>query len=70
MCIQMGKTHNYRLRIEPDLHQEFTEACQFEDRRASQVIREFMREYVKQHRLTRQDDLFATNPGQSEVKRG
>lgn len=38
-----------RIRIDRDLREQFVKACQAEDKPASQVIREFMREYVTQH---------------------
>lgn len=60
----MGKSSNYRIRIEPELHQEFLNACKAEDRPAAQVIREFMRDYVMKHRKGLQADLFvAEQPG-------
>lgn len=54
----MTKTHNYRLRVEPELHQAFLDACKFEDRPAAQVMREFMKQYVEKHKLALQGDLF------------
>jgi hypothetical protein len=38
-----------RIRIDRDLREQFVKACQADDKPASQVIREFMREYVRQH---------------------
>lgn len=58
VCIHMTKTSNYRIRVEPDLHQEFLDACKSADRPAAQVIREFMRDYVKKNRTAQQADLF------------
>ncbi|MGB0722807.1 MAG: hypothetical protein ACPGU7_10480 [Gammaproteobacteria bacterium] len=54
----MGKTSNYRIRVEPDLHQEFLEACKAEDRPAAQVVREFMKAYVSRHQHSNQGDFF------------
>lgn len=54
----MDKSSNYRLRVEPDLHQEFLDACKADDRPAAQVIREFMKNYVVKHRQGLQPDLF------------
>ncbi|MCP5143076.1 MAG: hypothetical protein H6980_12075 [Gammaproteobacteria bacterium] len=54
----MAKSANYRIRVEPELHQEFLAACQAEDRPAAQVLREFMKDYVGQFRSNRQGDLF------------
>lgn len=38
-----------RIRIDKQLREEFLEACRSEDRAASDVLREFMRTYIKQH---------------------
>jgi len=54
----MSKSANYRIRVEPELHQQFLDICKSEDRPAAQVIREFMRDYIKNSRLARQADLF------------
>ena len=37
-----------RIRIDRDLREQFLRACQADDKPAAQVIREFMREYVRQ----------------------
>ncbi|HEX05197.1 MAG TPA: hypothetical protein ENH10_08610 [Bacteroidetes bacterium] len=58
----MHKSSNYRIRVEPELHQEFLDACRFEDRPAAQVIREFMRAYIRKSRAGRQADLFVAEP--------
>lgn len=58
MCPHMAKSANYRIRVEPELHQEFLYACRSEERPAAQVIREFMKDYVGRYRSTRQSDLF------------
>jgi len=54
----MSKSSNYRIRVEPSLHQDFLEACKADDRPAAQVIREFMKDYVLKHRQGIQVDLF------------
>lgn len=54
----MPKSANYRIRVEPDLHQEFLDACKSEDRPAAQIVREFMRGYVNQRRAALQADHF------------
>ena len=54
----MSKSSNYRIRVEPSLHQEFLEACKADDRPAAQIIREFMKDYVLKHRQGIQADLF------------
>ncbi len=42
-------------RVDPDLRKAFQKVCQSRDMTASQVFRQFMREYVKKHGQT---DLF------------
>lgn len=45
----------FTLRLDKDLHKAFTDTAKDQDRNPSQLVREFMREYVKKHR---QADLF------------
>jgi len=42
----MTKTAALRVRISPELHQEFIEVCRSKDLSASHVLRMFMRTYV------------------------
>lgn len=44
------KTSNLRIRLEPELHQQFLEICKVQDRPAAQVLREYMRSYVQRHK--------------------
>lgn len=46
-----------RIRVEPELRQEFSEACRALDLTASQVLRAYMREFVEQHRVATQTEL-------------
>lgn len=39
-----------RIRIDHELRQAFLDACHEQDRPAAQVIREFMREFVANHK--------------------
>jgi len=41
------KDAGMRIRIERELRDEFLAACQDQDRPAAQVLREFMRDYVR-----------------------
>lgn len=67
MCTHsMSKSANYRIRVEPELHQDFLDACKASDRPAAQVIREFMRDYVVRFRESRQAELFPTQ--ESEIR--
>ncbi len=54
----MGKTAALRIRIEPDLHKKFLDTCKAQDVSASQVLREFMKQYVANHEATPQLDFF------------
>ncbi|AAZ97762.1 conserved hypothetical protein [Thiobacillus denitrificans ATCC 25259] len=51
-----------RIRVERELREAFAEACQSENRQASDVLREFMRTFADQHQDGRQASLFATPP--------
>ena len=39
-----------RIRVQRDLREEFLEVCRAQDKPAAQVLREFMRGYVAEHR--------------------
>ena len=62
----MGKTAALRIRIEPELHQKFLDTCKAQDIPASQVLREFMKQYVSAHAQTAQLDFFQQS-GQPSV---
>lgn len=44
-----SKDVGLRIRIEKDLRESFQLACIAEDRKASEVLREFMQRYVEKH---------------------
>lgn len=48
------KDAGMRIRVERELRDEFLEACREQDRPAAQVIREFMRKYVRQSKASLQ----------------
>jgi predicted transcriptional regulator len=48
----MMKDAGLRIRIDRQLREKFIALCRAQDRPASQVIREFMREYVDRHGAT------------------
>ena len=54
----MSKTAGFRIRIEPDLHKRFLDTCRAQDIPASQVLREFIKQYVSTHGDTSQLDFF------------
>ena len=41
------KEAGMRIRVEPELREEFTEACKKRHVPAAQVLREYMREFIK-----------------------
>ncbi len=53
-----NKNTGMRIRIEKELRQEFLDVCRTQDRPAAQVLREFMRDYIRQHHKLAQADLF------------
>ena len=42
------KSANFRVRLDPDLHEQFLATCKRQDIPASQVIRQLMRSYIEQ----------------------
>ncbi|MEW8359710.1 MAG: plasmid-related protein [Candidatus Thiodiazotropha sp.] len=51
------KTSNLRIRLEPELHEQFLEICKVQDRPAAQVLREYMRSYVENHKQMLEPEL-------------
>lgn len=48
----------FTMKLEPDLRAEFMAAAEASHRPASQVVREFMRAFVKQQQAQREHDAF------------
>lgn len=46
----MAKEAVFTMKLEPELRDAFMAAAEAEDRPASQIVREFMRDYVRQDR--------------------
>lgn len=63
----MIKTAALRIRIQPELHQEFIETCKLQDISASHVIRQFMRSYIIEHRLEHQAELFEAKDKRQKI---
>lgn len=59
----MKKNKGLRIRVEEDLREDFTQACQVEGKTASDVLREFMRIYVEQQPGRLQRPLFEVQAG-------
>lgn len=51
-----------RIRVEPELRQQFIEVCRAQDLTAAQVLRAFMRNFVNRRGGTAQPDLFDLYP--------
>lgn len=47
-----------RLRVEKELRHDFVEACRATGKPAAQVLREFMRDFVRKERVMLQRPLF------------
>ncbi len=62
----MAKTAALRIRIEPELHKRFIDTCKSQDIPASQVLREFMKQYISTHEATSQLDFFQ-QPGKDRT---
>ncbi len=52
----MSKEAVFTMKLEPELRAEFMAEAAGEDRPASQVMRELMRDYIEQRRLVREYD--------------
>ena len=62
----MTKTSALRIRIEPGLHKRFLDTCKACDIPASQVLREYMKQFVYTHEHSAQPDLFIGQNALSE----
>jgi hypothetical protein len=60
------KDAGLNIRIEKRLRRDFLEICRVEDKPAAQVLREFMRSYVKEHRELLQGMLFRNQGKEAE----
>lgn len=64
----MNKSSNLRIRVEPRLHHEFLDVCKAKDVPAAQVLREFMKDYVKRSGRTAQRDFFGTEQNSDPIE--
>ncbi len=55
-----SKDVGLRIRVERELREEFQGACMAENKCASEVLREFMKEFAERRQGGKQADLFAT----------
>jgi hypothetical protein len=54
----MSKDHVSKMKLEPELRDEFMAEAEAAHRPASQLVRELMREFVQRQRQARQHDQF------------
>jgi hypothetical protein len=57
-----------RIRLDSELHQQFLAVCRVQDKPAAQVLREFMRSYVKQHQAELEAGETANEDQSSKTK--
>jgi hypothetical protein len=67
--LMSSKDVGIRIRLERELRDAFQAACASESRRASDVLREFMRHFAAQHLEGRQKSLFSP-PGNVRTSAG
>jgi hypothetical protein len=51
------KDAGLRIRVQRELRESFVEACKAQDKPAAQVLREFMRDYVREQAEKEKDEL-------------
>jgi predicted transcriptional regulator len=69
----MSKEAVFTIKLEPELHADFMAEIADEDRPASQVMRELMRDYIKQRRHAREYDdylLYKVEAGRASMYAG
>ena len=54
----MGKDAVFTMKLESDLRDQFLAVAEAMDRPASQIVREFMREFIQRQRETREHDAW------------
>jgi len=55
-----AKNVGIRIRVDQELREAFQGSCRAEDRKISDVLREFMRSYADRHQDGKQASLFIT----------
>lgn len=58
--VMLSKDVGLRIRVEKELREAFQGACVAENRKASEVLREFMRAFTERHQGGLQPDMFST----------
>lgn len=56
-----GKDSGFRIRVERDLREKFIEVCRAQDRPAAQVLRDYMRDYIRNHDIADERPKLQTN---------
>ena len=57
------KDSGLQIRIERELREKFNEVCRQQDRHATQVIREFMRQYIADAVAFEREEIKKQEPG-------
>lgn len=58
-----------RIRVDSTLREEFLQCCHEKDLTAAQVLRSYMRDFVKKNHAIKQDDFFVKNTDEESVER-
>ncbi len=69
MSAMISKDVGIRIRVEKELRDGFQRACLSENRRASDVLREFMRVFTDQRSGGLQSSLFVTPPPPKKTRK-
>lgn len=54
----MSKDAVFTMKLEPELHEQFMAAVEAADRPASQVVRDFMRDFIQHQRETKEYNAY------------
>lgn len=54
----MNKSAGLRVRIEPELHRDFMQACHSQNLKAADVLREYVKQFVEKNGTGQQASLF------------
>jgi hypothetical protein len=62
------KNAGMRIRVEPELRDEFVRLCKHNDTPAAQVLRAFMRDFVKKKTIGHQAEISLTGNGANTLE--
>jgi hypothetical protein len=64
----MAKESVFTMKLEPDLRDQFMAEAAAMDRPASQIVREFMREFIQRQREAREHDAWFRNEVEQAIR--